>query len=376
MFISCAAELESYFKELRGFKQFLIKEGRLIYHVSRIDKCDVPFFDVQLTSLHNMRICFGPKDSRLHVFMEHCYLTTVEPFDQVGLCIYDETEPSASDFDVLQGLYFVFRYRMLSLGGLALHAAAVEKDCRAIAFMGFSGAGKSTQAALWQKYQNAFALNLDKPAVFFENGKVIISGTPWSGKEYAYVNSEFPLDAIVFPVQAKNNLVKPMTTAQGVVELLQNNLIYPLSDDIYMQYVQHIEKLASCVTMARLNCTISEDAVRVLYEYLFKKNYSHCERELKVVKIKAGYILRNIADEWIVIPRGEHALKFSATIVLNETGAFLWNCLKEDKTIADLIDAMRSEYGIDLATAERDVKAFVEQLKAENVIELLDEERA
>lgn len=348
----------------------------MIYHVSRIDKCDVPSFDIQLTALHNMRICYDKTDCRLHIYLEHCYLTTVEPFDQVGLCIYEETEPGISDFDVLQGLYFVFRYRMLTLGGLALHAAAVEKNGSAIAFMGFSGAGKSTQAALWQKYQNAFALNLDKPAVFFENGKVVISGTPWSGKEYAYVNSEFPLDAIIFPVQAKHNSIDPLATGLGVVELLQNNLIYPLSEDIYMQYVRLIEQLASHVIMARLNCTISEDAVRVLYEYLFRKNYTRCEREMKIVKIKDGYLLRNIADEWIVIPRGEHALKFSAMIVLNETGAFLWNILKEEKTIADLIDAMRSEYGIDRETAERDVKAFVEQLKSENVVELLDEERA
>ncbi len=307
----------------------------------------------------------------MQVYMDTCYLTSTYPFQLVYLSIFDE---SISEYDVLQGLYFLFRYRVLALGGLALHAAVVEKNGIGIAFAGFSGAGKSTQAALWKKYQNAIALNLDKPAVFFENGYAFICGTPWSGKEYAYVNSEVILKTIVFPIKAKENSIERMTIADSVNMLLQNNLVYPLSDRISEDYIQRVEMLAHTVPSIRLYCTISESAVRVLYEYLFNNEYRKCERRMQM-KIKSDYLLRNIAEEWIVIPRGENALHFSATIVLNETGAYLWRRLKEHHMVDELIDDIRSEYGIDRETAERDVNAFIERLKEEGVVELLEEER-
>lgn len=376
MYFTCDNELTVFFNTLHGFDNFMrVKEGHFVYHVSCMDKCDVPSFSSdEIIVLNYMSMVI--RDRIIHVFTDTCHLCSLPPFDYIRLCLMDKSKTFVTASDVSQCLYFFFRYRMLFLDGIAIHSAVVEDDNGTIAFMGFSGAGKSTQAALWKEYRGSLVINYDKPAAFFRNKRVIIAGTPWGGKEGLSLNREVPLDAIAFLDKASNNAVTDIRGGRAMADLFQNNLVYPISGEVFSLYIGQVEKLVSSVRFVNLSCTISEKAVAVLYEYLFHVRYISKRRSGKRVKIKTGYILRNIADEWIVIPRGEHALTFSATIVLNEAGAFLWDVLKEERTVADLVELMRGEYGIDQITAERDVKAFVEQLKAENVIELLNEERA
>ena len=88
------------------------------------------------------------------------------------------------------------------------------------------------------------------------------------------------------------------------------------------------------------------------------------------MKISEGFVLKNIADSFVVVPVGENLVDFSAMITINETGAFLWNCLSEDKTRDDLADALMSEY--EGATREEmleDIDAFTSLLEENNILE-------
>ena len=88
------------------------------------------------------------------------------------------------------------------------------------------------------------------------------------------------------------------------------------------------------------------------------------------MKIKEGFILKEIADTFVVVPVGENMVDFSLMITINETGAFLWNCLLEDKTRDELADALMSEY--EGATREEmleDIDGFVALLKENNILE-------
>ena len=77
------------------------------------------------------------------------------------------------------------------------------------------------------------------------------------------------------------------------------------------------------------------------------------------MKIKEGFILRRIADTYIVVAVGEEAKKANVMITLNETGGFLWEKLTQGATKEGLVDAILGEYDIDKATAEKDVDAFI-----------------
>ncbi len=87
------------------------------------------------------------------------------------------------------------------------------------------------------------------------------------------------------------------------------------------------------------------------------------------MKIKSGFILRQIADTYIVVAIGEEAKKANVMITLNETGGFLWEKLTEGATEDELIGAILDTYEIDRATAEADVRAFIDKVRDNNLVE-------
>lgn len=86
------------------------------------------------------------------------------------------------------------------------------------------------------------------------------------------------------------------------------------------------------------------------------------------MKIKEGFLLREVAGETVVIPSGE-TLDLNMMITLNGTGAFLWEKLQNDTTEKDLTAALLEEYDVDEATAAQHVAAFVEKLKTNGILE-------
>ncbi len=87
------------------------------------------------------------------------------------------------------------------------------------------------------------------------------------------------------------------------------------------------------------------------------------------MKIKSEFILREIMGSYIVVPTGEKLVDFKVMITLNETSAFLWNLLNEEKTFDELLNELTSEYDVDEETARVDVKEFVELLNDKKVFE-------
>lgn len=79
------------------------------------------------------------------------------------------------------------------------------------------------------------------------------------------------------------------------------------------------------------------------------------------MKIKEGFILRQVAGDTVVLPSGD--MDINAMITLNETGSFLWQKLEQETTIEELVAAVLAEYDADEATAKAAVESFVEKLK-------------
>ena len=86
------------------------------------------------------------------------------------------------------------------------------------------------------------------------------------------------------------------------------------------------------------------------------------------MKIKDGFILRKVVDNYIVVAVGNAVKQFNGVINLNETGAFLWKRLAEGAEEQDLIDALLNEYEVSEEIAKRDVNKFVSKLKQEDLI--------
>lgn len=86
------------------------------------------------------------------------------------------------------------------------------------------------------------------------------------------------------------------------------------------------------------------------------------------MKIKTGYVVRQVMDTYLVIGVGSENYVPDQILSLNEAGAFLWRILEIGAEKNELLDALIREYGIDEATAEKDVDVFVAQLKDKALI--------
>ncbi len=87
------------------------------------------------------------------------------------------------------------------------------------------------------------------------------------------------------------------------------------------------------------------------------------------MKIKDGFILKSIAGANVVVPTGSNAVSFTSVITLNESGVFIFEQLLNDITEEDLVSALCSEYITDRATAENDIKEFVEKLSKAGLLQ-------
>ena len=88
-----------------------------------------------------------------------------------------------------------------------------------------------------------------------------------------------------------------------------------------------------------------------------------------VMKIKDGFAKRNIAGSEIVVPVGKTAIEFNGMITLNETGAFIWDCLTDDTTEDEMVNRLLAEYDVNEAKAAEDVARFVAMLSENDLLE-------
>ena len=87
------------------------------------------------------------------------------------------------------------------------------------------------------------------------------------------------------------------------------------------------------------------------------------------MKIREGFILRQVLDIYVVIGVGSEAYMPNRIMSVNETGAFLWHMLENGAEKQELIDDLLREYETDPQTAEKDVDAFLKELQDKGLIE-------
>ncbi len=80
------------------------------------------------------------------------------------------------------------------------------------------------------------------------------------------------------------------------------------------------------------------------------------------MKIKEGFVLRSIGDNYMVVGEGLAQIDFNKIISLNSTAAYLWKAVQgKEFTVQDLKDLLLEEYDVDEATALKDASALAEK---------------
>lgn len=79
------------------------------------------------------------------------------------------------------------------------------------------------------------------------------------------------------------------------------------------------------------------------------------------MKIKDGYIVRKIGSKFYAVSVSQVSAG-GGMIALNETGAFIWDLMKEDADAEKIAAALAEHYEIDFDTAKADTDAFINML--------------
>jgi len=80
------------------------------------------------------------------------------------------------------------------------------------------------------------------------------------------------------------------------------------------------------------------------------------------MRIKKGFVLREVAGQIMVIATGEASKDFHGMIRLNGTGKEIWTGLQDEKSQEDIVKILEEKYEIDSETAKADVEQFIAKM--------------
>lgn len=150
-------------------------------------------------------------------------------------------------------------------GGFLLHASAVVHNGKAYLFSAPSGTGKSTHTQLWLKrFEDAYILNDDKPAIKISKYGFFVYGTPFSGKTDLNVNKKVPLGGICAVERATTNYIEKMDAEEALFRIL-NQTVRPYDERKMEFLLKLLDKLIETMPIYKLHCNMDIEAAEVAY---------------------------------------------------------------------------------------------------------------
>ena len=146
---------------------------------------------------------------------------------------------------------------------LVLHASYVlTAQSGAILFSGPSGVGKSTQAALWERFAGARVINGDRALVRLDN--LTANGIFYSGTSGICENVSAPIRAVVLLAQRPENTLTVARPAAAFAALLSQCAYYPWDERSAARMTDLAAQLVSSLPVYQLGCRPDASAVSLL----------------------------------------------------------------------------------------------------------------
>lgn len=88
------------------------------------------------------------------------------------------------------------------------------------------------------------------------------------------------------------------------------------------------------------------------------------------MKLKYDFVINNVAGQKVAIPIVENNKNYGSFIKLNDTGAYIMEKLKNDTTVEDIVEAIKTDFEVSAdQNIEQMVNNFIEKLKEADVLE-------
>ena len=88
-----------------------------------------------------------------------------------------------------------------------------------------------------------------------------------------------------------------------------------------------------------------------------------------VMKIKDGFLLREIAGTPIVVPIGGQVIDFKGMMALNDIGSFIWKTMQTECTFDNVLKSVLESYDVDSDTAKADLEEFLAMVRKNGALD-------
>lgn len=254
-FISCD-EGEDIFLEYIGVKEPIKIEGTLLYDY------EIKFYKTDLGIMH-----------QLHPAKNYDPYTWVIPVNkhhyEVLYLIGEEKciDYSRNIIDIMN-----IENVLNKFNGFILHSSFINWQNNGILFSAPSGTGKSTQADLWNKHENAEIINGDRAGVRNVDGVWSAYGLPVAGSSGIYKNKKAQISHIIVLRQGTENKLTRLSPRDAFIKIYSETTVHTWDDEFQNNILNMISDLVQNVPVYLYECLPDESAVEFLKEQIIKDN--------------------------------------------------------------------------------------------------------
>lgn len=151
-----------------------------------------------------------------------------------------------------------------------LHSSFIEWKDKGILFSAPSGTGKSTQADLWDKYEDVEIINGDKAGIRKMDGRWTAYGLPFAGTSGIYKNKKAEISHIIVLRQGKENKLTKLSPREAFIKLYSETLVHTWDKDFQENIVNMITDVVQSVPIYQYECLPDKSAVDFLKEQIIK----------------------------------------------------------------------------------------------------------
>ncbi len=86
------------------------------------------------------------------------------------------------------------------------------------------------------------------------------------------------------------------------------------------------------------------------------------------MKMQEGFVMREVAGQYVVVAVGEASKTFHGMIKLNSTGKDIWEGLEKGLTEEEIVEILVEKYDVQNSDVKNDVQEFLKQMREVGII--------
>lgn len=169
----------------------------------------------------------------------------------------------------LAGGEVIHRYHIIYHGGMVMHAVSINYQGESILFSGVSGMGKTTQADLWGEFTGSHIINGDRATLVYRDGRLITTGSAWSGTSRIFSDETAPIKAIVFLEQAAFNQLIELTPQAALSYMVPRCFLPYYSQEFMAAALSNVDKITRSIPMFLLRNKADRQSVEMVRQAVF-----------------------------------------------------------------------------------------------------------